>query len=288
MNYISSLECAKKWGLSDRTVRNYCKDGKIEGVFLTGKTWNIPETANKPERKRKYEIARILQEEMLDHRKGGLYHKVQIELTYNSNHIEGSKLTHDETMYIYETNTIGIENKSYKVDDIIETVNHFRCVDYIIKNYDKKLSEKIIKQLHYILKVNTSDNSKDWFAVGDYKRMPNQVGNMETSLPEDIPRDMQNLLDDYSGKTLDAILDFHVRFERIHPFQDGNGRVGRLILFKECIKNGIVPFIIEDDVKMFYYRGLNEWGNENGYLKDTCLTCQDRFKKYLDYFRIKY
>lgn len=287
MRYISSIECAEKWGISDRTVRNYCKSGKIEGAVLIGKTWNIPEIAKKPSRNRKFEIARVLQEEMQNHRRGGLYHKVQIEFAYNSNHMEGSQLTHDETMYIYETNTIGIENKLYNVDDIIETVNHFRCVDYIIKNYQKKLSEKMIKQLHYMLKINTSDSNKDWFAVGDYKRMPNQVGNIETSLPENVSGEMGRLLDGYSGKTLEDLLDFHVRLERIHPFQDGNGRVGRLILFKECLRNHIIPFIIEEDVKMFYYRGLNEWGSENGYLKDTCLACQDRFQKYLDYFRIR-
>ncbi|MBR1740572.1 MAG: Fic family protein [Lachnospiraceae bacterium] len=231
----------------------------------------------------------ILQEEMRHRRKGGIYHKVQIELTYNSNHIEGSRLTHEETRYIYETNTIGLENKSYNVDDIMETVNHFRCIDYMIEHYREELTEKIIKELHYILKVNTSDSTRAWFSVGDYKKLPNEVGEKETSLPEKVSDDMRELIWEYhrkDEKSLEDILEFHVRFERIHPFQDGNGRVGRLLLFKECLKNQIVPFIIEDDVKLFYYRGLKEWGQENGYLTDTCLSCQDQFKKYLDYFRI--
>lgn len=292
MEYISVSKCAEQWGISDRAIRKYCSEGRIEGAVLIGKTWNIPVIAKKPERKKricKHNLGKILQEEMLAHRKGGIYHKVQIELTYNSNHMEGSKLTHDETMYIYETNTIGIENKSYRVDDIIETVNHFRCVDYIIKNYDKKITENFIKHLHFLLKVNTSDNTKDWFKVGNYKTLPNEVGGEETTTPENVSKEMKNLISEYKEKnTLQELLEFHVHFEKIHPFQDGNGRVGRLILFKECLKNDIVPFIIEDDVKLFYYRGLKEWSREKGYLTNTCLTCQDCFKRYLDYFKIEY
>ena len=222
---------------------------------------------------------------------GGIYHKTQIELTFNSNHIEGSQLSHDQTRYIYETNTIGIDGESVNVDDIIETVNHFRCVDVVIEDAKKVLSEKFIKNLHYTLKNGTSDSRKDWIAIGDYKKYPNEVGGIETAKPEEVAKKMKSLLKDYNSKkvkTLEDILDFHVKFERIHPFQDGNGRVGRLIMFKECLKYNIVPFFIVDDLKMFYYRGLKEWNHEKGFLLDTCLSVQDRYKAYLDYFRISY
>ena len=233
----------------------------------------------------------ILCEEKKNKYSGGIYHKTQIELTYNSNHIEGSRLTHDQTRYIFETNTIGIENEVLNIDDIIETVNHFRCIDMVIDNAKANLTEGFIKELHQILKSSTSDSRLDWFAVGDYKKMPNEVGGMTTALPEEIPEKMKKLLAEYNSrkeKGLDDILDFHVRFERLHPYQDGNGRVGRLLMFKECLKYQVVPFIIEDDLKMFYYRGLKEWDNEKGYLRDTCLTAQDRYKAYLDYFRIEF
>ena len=232
-----------------------------------------------------------LKSEKASYISGGIYHKIQIELTYNSNHIEGSKLTHDQTRYIFETNTIGVENDALNVDDIIETANHFRCIDMIIDRAKLSLTEKIIKELHLILKNGTSDSRKDWFAVGNYKKLPNEVGGMETALPEEVANKMKKLLSEYNNKeekNFEDILDFHVKFERIHPFQDGNGRVGRLIMFKECLKYNIVPFIIEDNLKMFYYRGLKEWDNEKGYLTDTCMTAQDRYKAYLDYFRISY
>ena len=296
MNYLSVADVAKKWNISERSVRNYCSKGRIEGAFLTGKTWNIPENAKKPERmnKRKEKpktLLAILQEEKASKYSGGIYHKTQIDLTYNSNHMEGSRLTHDQTRFIFETNTIGIENEVVNVDDIIETTNHFRCIDMIIDHVKTELNEKFIKELHFILKSGTSDSKKDWFAVGDYKKFPNEVGNMKTPLPEEVDNLMKDLLKEYNSKkekTFEDILDFHVQFERIHPFQDGNGRIGRLIMFKECLKYNIVPFIIEDDLKMFYYRGLKEWDNEKGYLTDTCLTAQDRYKAYLDYFRIDY
>ena len=224
--------------------------------------------------------------------KGGLYHKVQIDLTYNNNHIEGSKLTHDQTRYIFETNTIGVEKDSaVNVDDIMETANHFCCIDFIIDNACKPLDEEMIKTLHSLLKSGTSDSRKDWFAVGDYKRLPNEVGGIETSEPEKVQEDMSALLREYNSKVvkeLDDILDFHTRFETIHPFQDGNGRVGRLIMFKECLANAVVPFIITDELRWFYYRGLHEWPAIPGYLRDTCLTAQDEFKRILDYFRIPY
>ena len=233
----------------------------------------------------------ILRQQKAGKYSGGIYHKTQIDLTYNSNRIEGSRLTHDQTRYIFETNTIGAENEVLNVDDIIETVNHFRCIDRIIDHAEAVLTGKFIKELHLILKNGTSDSRKDWFAVGDYKRLPNEVGGMETALPEEVTGRMKALLTEYNAreeKTLEDILDFHVKFERIHPFQDGNGRVGRLIMFKECLKHHMVPFIIEDNLKMFYYRGLKEWDREKGYLTDTCLTAQDRYKAYLDYFRIPY
>ena len=296
MNYLSVADVAKKWNISERSVRNYCSKGRIEGAFLTGKTWNIPENAKKPERmnKRKEKpktLLAILQEEKASKYSGGIYHKTQIDLTYNSNHMEGSRLTHDQTRFIFETNTIGIENEVVNVDDIIETTNHFRCIDMIIDHVKTELNEKFIKELHFILKSGTSDSKKDWFTVGDYKKFPNEVGNMKTPLPEDVDNLMKDLLKEYNSKkekTFEDILDFHVQFERIHPFQDGNGRIGRLIMFKECLKYNIVPFIIEDNLKMFYYRGLKEWNNERGYLVDTCLAAQDRYKAYLDYFRINY
>ena len=296
MNYLSVADMAKKWNMSERTVRNYCAQSKIPGAFLTGKTWNIPESAGKPGRRNARTstpktLLDILQAERSAKTSGGIYHKVQIELTYNSNHMEGSKLTHDQTRYIFETNTIGVAGESMNVDDIVETANHFKCIDMIITQAKYALSEKLIKELHLTLKNGTSDARRDWFSVGDYKRMPNEVGGKDTTPPEKVAAEMGLLLAEYHAckeKTLADIIDFHVRFETIHPFQDGNGRVGRLIMFKECLRYGIVPFIINDDAKMYYYRGLNEWNREKGYLTDTCLAAQDEFKRYLDYFRIAY
>lgn len=296
MRYLSVADTAKKWNISERSVRNYCAQGRVEGAFLAGKTWRIPENAVKPERSNKKvkpptTLLDILQDEKTNKYSGGIYHKTQIDLTYNSNHMEGSRLTHDQTRYMFETNTIGIEKEVLNVDDVIETANHFRCIDKIIDHAKATLSEKFIKELHLILKNGTSDSRKDWFAVGDYKKLPNEVGGVPTALPEDVADRMKELLAEYNGKvavSFEDILDFHVKFERIHPFQDGNGRVGRLIMFKECLKYNIVPFIIEDNLKMFYYRGLKEWDEEKGYLMDSCLTAQDRYKANLDYFRIEY
>ena len=296
MRYLSVAETAKRWDISERSVRNYCAHGRVPGAFLTGKTWNVPEDAAKPLRANQKEnkpktLLSILQEEKKSKYSGGIYHKTQIDLTYNSNHMEGSRLTHDQTRYIFETNTISVENETLNVDDVIETANHFRCIDMIIDNAKSALSEKFIKELHLILKSGTSDSRLECFSVGDYKKRPNEAGGMPTAMPEEAADKMKALLTEYNGKeekTFEDVLDFHVKFERIHPFQDGNGRVGRLIMFKECLKYNIVPFIIEDNLKMFYYRGLKEWNNENGYLTDTCLTAQDKYKAYLDYFRIKY
>lgn len=296
MRYLSVTEIAKKWNISERSVRNYCAHGRVQGAFLTGKTWNIPENAEKPERSNKKKghtltLLDILREQKEGKYSGGIYHRTQIDLTYNSNHMEGSRLTRNQTRYIFETNTVGVENEVLNVDDVIETVNHFHCIDLVIDHADDILSEKFIKELHLTLKNGTSDSRKDWFAVGEYKKVPNEVGGMDTALPEEVADKMKTLLKEYNvikEKTLEDILDFHVKFERIHPFQDGNGRVGRLIMFKECLKHNIVPFIIEDNLKLFYYRGLKEWDNEKGYLTDTCLTAQDKYKTYLNYFRIAY
>ena len=295
MEYLSVAKMAEKWEISERSVRNYCAQGRIAGVKLIGKTWYIPEDAQKPERtnRKKSEPAllQVLREQKASKMTGGIYHKVQIDLTYNSNHMEGSRLTHDQTRYIFETNTIGFENEAVNVDDVIETANHFRCIDMVIDQAGNALTEKFIKELHSVLKTGTSDSRKDWFAVGEYKKLPNEVGGSDTALPEEVAGKMRELLNKYNAlqvKTFEDIVAFHVAFERIHPFQDGNGRVGRLILFKECLKYNIVPFIIEDNLKLFYYRGLKEWDREKGFLMDTCLTAQDRFKSYLDYFRIAY
>ena len=296
MDYISVKEAAKKWNLSDRSVRNYCANGKIPGAILHGNAWKIPEAAKKPARKQRQgkvpkDLLARLRLEKDAGIPGGIYHKVQIELTYNSNHIEGSRLTHDQTRYIFETNTIGISDETIKVDDIVETANHFKCIDQVIDMANFMLSESFVKQLHLLLKSGTSDSRKSWFAVGDYKRFENEVGGKETTKPSDVPKAMKKLLKEYNAnkhKSLKEIIDFHYKFENIHPFQDGNGRVGRLIMFKECLRNGITPFIISDDIKQYYYRGLNEWKNEPGYLMDTCLTAQDRFKAYMDYFGLEY
>ena len=249
MEYISVSDFARQHGVSERTVRNYCATGKIEGAFLTGKTWNLPAEATLPRRGKAYAspLLKILREQKQMRLTGGIYHRTQIDLAYNSNHIEGSRLTHDQTRYIFETNTIGITTESVNVDDIIETSNHFRCLDFIIDRAEERLTEGFIKGLHGMLKNGTSDSRHEWFAVGEYKR-----------------------------------------FERIHPFQDGNGRVGRLIMFKECLACGHVPFIITDELKMFYYRGLQQWPHIKGYLMDTCLTAQDNYKALLDYFKVKY
>lgn len=292
MEYISVIQFAEKYGISERTVRNYCAAGKIDGAFLTGKTWNIPVDAVLP-KKGKNKLSPLLarlREEKASKLKGGIYHRTQIDLTYNSNHIEGSKLTKEQTRYIFETNTLGITTENTSVDDILETVNHFRCIDYVIDHAADKITEAHIKQLHAILKTNTSDSRKEWFAVGDYKRLANEVGEQETVAPKDVHRHIKALLSDYNALKqveFDDILDFHVRFERIHPFQDGNGRVGRLLLFWQCLQSAQVPFIITEDLRLFYYRGIQNWGETNGYLRDTCLTAQDNYKALLEYFNIK-
>lgn len=295
MKYISVTDFAQKYGISERTARNYCAVGKIQGATLVGKTWNIPEDADLPVRKKRIKqimpLLAVLREQKEMKLKGGIYHRTQIDLTYNSNHIEGSRLSHEQTRFIFETNTVGFEGDSIRVDDIIETTNHFRCIDYIIDHAETRLTESLIKELHLMLKSGTSDSRKEWFAVGDYKRFPNEVGGCETTAPENVKSEISALLKEYNSikeKKFDDILDFHCRFESIHPFQDGNGRVGRLIMFKECLANGFVPFIITDELKMFYYRGLQQWHSIKEYLRDTCLSAQDNYKVLMDYYRIEY
>lgn len=292
MDFTTVTQFAEQHNLSERTVRNWCAAGKIEGAFLAGKTWNIPVNAVLPKRGKVKEtpLLKRLREEKEGKVSGGIYHRTQIDLTYNSNHIEGNKLTHEQTRYIFETNTIGITDASVNVDDIVETTNHFRCIDLIIDRAEDKLSEAFIKEIHRILKTGTSDSRKSWFNVGDYKTLPNEVGGNATCPPEEVHTQMKTLLASYNDKkekSLEDIIDLHQKFETIHPFQDGNGRVGRLVMFKECLANGIVPFIITEELKLFYYRGLKEWGHVNGFLTDTCLTAQDYYKKLLDYFKIK-
>lgn len=233
-----------------------------------------------------------LKEEKSSNLKGGIYHRTQIKLAYNTNRIEGSKLSEEQTRYIYETNTLLTKEgeNTANVDDILETVNHFYCFDYMLKIAEETLSEVHIKKFHQLLKLNTSDSRKEWFKVGDYKLRPNIVGGIETSAPSVVKKHINVLLNHYNKKekiTNFDVIDFHYEFEKIHPFQDGNGRVGRLIMFKECLKNNIVPFIIEDEFKFFYYRGLSEYPNIKEYLIDTCLSSQDNYLGILNYFEIE-
>ena len=295
--YIAIKEASLLWNVSERSVRNYCALGRVEGAISEGGVWKIPVDAKKPvranEKENKNYLLERLREEKKHRIKGGIYHKLQIDLTYNSNHMEGSELTHDQTRYIFETRTIGMENanEAIKVDDIIETINHFSMIDRVIDFANYPLSEAFIKELHKILKTGTSDSRLPWFKVGDYKRRANAVGNIETTSPRLVAIEMKKLVDEYNKKekhSFEEIIEFHVQFERIHPFQDGNGRVGRLIAFKECLKNNLVPFLILDSKKMFYYRGLTNWNQERGWLIDVCLDGQDAVKAYLDYFGIRY
>ena len=291
MRLVPEEEYAANHGLTVQAVRGYCAEGKLPGAEQEGEMWRIPADAPLPAETEHSPLLVALREQMESKMRGGIYHRTQIDLTYNSNHIEGSRLSKEQTRYIYETNTIGITDEAVSVDDIIETTNHFRCIDFIIEHAEEPLTEEMIKRLHALLKAGTSDADRPWFAVGEYKRLPNEVGGKETAAPEDVPAVMRALLQEYTGKrrvSLEEILDFHYRLEMIHPFQDGNGRVGRLIIFKECLAHHIVPFIITEELKMYYYRGLDRWEEVRGYLLDTCLTAQDRYRAILDYFRITY
>ena len=291
MRLVPEEEYAANHGLTVQAVRGYCAEGKLPGAEQEGETWRIPADAPLPAETEYSPLLLALREQMESKMRGGIYHRTQIDLTYNSNHIEGSRLSKEQTRYIYETNTIGVTDETLSVDDIIETTNHFRCIDFVIEHAEEPLTEEMIKRLHALLKAGTSDADRPWFAVGEYKRLPNEVGGKETAAPEDVPAAMRALLQEYTGKrqvSLEEILDFHYRMEMIHPFQDGNGRVGRLIIFKECLAHHIVPFIITEELKMYYYQGLDRWEEGRGYLLDTCLTAQDRYRTILDYFRITY
>lgn len=296
MGIITTAEAAALWHVSERSVRNYCAQGRVPGASRAGHSWLIPAEASKPQRlngrgPRPSPLLTRLREERDGHVKGGIYHKLQVEFTYNSNHMEGSRLTLDQTRLIFETSTVGVDGDALRTDDIFETANHFRCIDLCLDMAEDPLSEAMIKELHRLLKQGTTDAALKWFAVGDYKHLPNEVAGRDTTEPEDVPRAMRTLLEGYvpSGRhDLADLLAFHVGLERIHPFQDGNGRVGRLVLLKECLREGIVPPIITDDLRWYYHRGIAEWGREDVYLTDTCLTAQDRVAAWLDYFRIPY
>lgn len=264
----------------------------IESLKRLAETFNI--TVDELIKEDKFDVSKInvlatLREQKEMGLKGNLYHNTQIIFAYNTNHIEGSTLTEDQTRYIFETNTILFEGDTIaKVDDILETSNHFQLVDYMLDVADKKLNEKMIKEFHKILKNGTSDSRVEWFNVGEYKQKANQIGNgISTTLPSNVEKEMAKLIEWYNSVkeiTIKEIIEFHYRFEKIHPFQDGNGRVGRIIIFKECLKNNIIPFIILDKDKLFYYRGLKEYKNENGYLIDTCLNAQDQYKNMIEYY----
>lgn len=296
MGYLTVETIAKIWGISERSVRDYCSKGRVIGAILKGKTWMIPEDSKKPARQTRHvktmpTLIQALRREKESKLSGGIYHRLQIDMTYNSNHIEGSKLTHEQTRFIFETRTIGVSDNPINIDDIIETTNHFRCIDLVIDNSKGKLTESFIKQLHFVLKQGTKDSSYSWFKVGDYKMLPNEVGGKDTTSPEDVKAEIKSLLLWYNAldnKTFEDIIAFHKKFEDIHPFQDGNGRVGRLIILKECLATGIVPPLLTDDMKMFYYRGLKEYYREPGYLLDTFRCGQDRFIELLDHFGIRH
>lgn len=294
--YMTTKEASILWNISERSVRNYCALKRVKDAVLENGNWKIPSDSKKPLRVNEKENKNYLLEKLREEKKhkmnGGIYHKLQIDLTFNSNHMEGSMLTHDQTRYIYETRTISLdENVSVKVDDIVETINHFSMIDKVIDFANYELSEAFIKELHKILKTGTSDSRLAWFKVGNYKKRANIVGDNVTTSPLLVPQEMKALLDEYNKKdkhSFEEIIEFHVNFEKIHPFQDGNGRIGRMIAFKECLKNNIVPFIILDSKKLFYYRGLKNWDQDRTWLIDTCLDGQDTVKTYLDYFGINY
>ncbi len=283
--YMSVAEAAEKWGLSQRSVQLHCVKGNIPGTTLIGKSWRIPSDAQRPERKPRVSggpasIRAALLAEKRSHISSGLYHLLQIDFTYNTNHIEGNRLTHEQTRWIFDTQTIGNLPNDLPVDHVVETANHFRCIDIVIESAGAALTEQYVKKLHRQLKNGTTDSRQDWFAVGDYKRLDNIVGGIQTCPAKDVPREMAKLLDWWSGceKSFDSLLELHVRFEQIHPFQDGNGRIGRLILLKECLKYGITPFIITDNMRQFYYAGLEEWRQgQHVRLTDTCRMGQDNF-----------
>lgn len=288
---IGKTELSTELGLSTRTVAKIAKGEKLSKRSIQKISDYIGVSSELLMKEiSENKILQILRDEKEINLQGGLYHELQVRMTYNSNHIEGSKLSEDQTRYIFETNTVDAGD-GILVDDILETVHHFRAIDYVIENAEEILTEDIIKELHYILKHDTKDSTLPWFAVGDYKKKANAVGGRKTTKPADVHKDMKALLDEYNEKenvTIEDVIALHAEFELIHPFQDGNGRVGRLIVLKECLRHNLIPFIIEDSKKNYYYRGLKEWKNERGWLIDTCLDGQDNFKKLLDMFEIQY
>ena len=294
-NNMTQKEIAEILGVEPGTISKYESgmiEPNIESLKRLADTFNTTvDELIKDEEKfdlTKVNVLEVLREQKKMELKGNLYHNTQVIFAYNTNHIEGSKLTEDQTRYIFETNTILFEGQTVaSVDDILETANHFKLVDYMIDVAEEKLTEEMIKKFHKILKEGTSDSRKEWFYVGDYKKLANETGNMQTSLSKNVARDMAKLMEWYNSLekiTIKEIIEFHYRFERIHPFQDGNGRVGRIIMFKECLKNNIVPFIILDKEKLFYYRGLKEYKNEKGFLVDTCLNAQDQYIEMLKFY----
>lgn len=288
---IGKTELSTRLGLSTRTIAKIGKGEKLSARSLRkiGDYLGVdPQILMKEVSDNK--ILQILREEKDMKLPGGLYHELQVRMTYNSNHIEGSKLSEEQTRHIFETNTLDVDNV-IPVDDMLETLHHFRAIDYVIYIAEDELTEDIIKHLHYILKHDTKDSTLGWFAVGDYKKRANVVGGRETSKPSDVHKHMVALLEKYNAKdnvAIEDIIAFHAEFEHIHPFQDGNGRVGRLIALKECLRHNVIPFIIEDTKKYYYYRGLSEWESEKGWLTDTCLDGQDTFIKILNMLEIQY
>lgn len=282
---ITKTDLTSEIGISSRTIAKIAKGEKLSRRTMQRIADYLGcEAGDLCREKSDNTILQILRDEKEAKISGGLYHELQVRMTYNSNHIEGSKLTEDQTRLIFETNTIDVGD-GVPVDDILETVHHFRAIDYVIDTAEEELSEEIIKHLHYILKHDTKDSTLSWFAVGDYKRRANMVGGRETAKPKDVPKRMKALLRDYNARdtvTVNDVIAFHAEFEYIHPFQDGNGRVGRLVALKECLRHNIIPFIIEDSKKNFYYRSLSEWRSEKGWLTDTCLDGQDTFIRLLD------
>lgn len=288
---IGKTELSTELGLSTRTVAKIAKGEKLSRRSIQKIADYLGESPDSIMREiSDNRILQLLREEKNMKLPGGLYHELQVRMTYNSNHIEGSKLSEDQTRLIFETNTIDMGD-GIPVDDILETVHHFRAIDYVIDIAEDELTEDIIKHLHYILKHDTKDSNLEWFAVGDYKKRANVVGGRKTSKPSEVHKHMQTLINEYNAKenvTIEDIIAFHAEFEYIHPFQDGNGRVGRLIALKECLHHNVIPFIIEDAKKSFYYRGLAEWRNENGWLTDTCCDGQDTFVRLLDMLEIQH
>jgi Fic family protein len=288
---IGKTELSERLGMSSRTIAKIGKGEKLSrrSIQMIADYLGVtPDQLMNEVSENK--ILQVLREEKEIKLPGGLYHELQVRMTYNSNHIEGSKLSEDQTRLIFETNTIDVGD-GIPVDDVLETVHHFRAIDYVIDMAEDELTEEIIKHLHYILKHDAKDQALGWFAVGDYKKRANVVGGRETSKPSDVHKHMMALLKDYNAKenvTVEDIIAFHAEFEYIHPFQDGNGRVGRLVAFKECLRHGVIPFIIEDAKKNYYYRGLAKWRDEKGWLTDTCLDGQDTFKRLMDMLEIQY